>query len=294
MSLDKVGKLLAMAEGAATEEEAAAFFSKAQTLATAYSITLADARSAVEKKREEPTRETVTVGQRGKHVNKHLCGLWIMLSDVNDLKINMAHNSTYVVLFGMPSDIANAKSQYAVVVPQMVKFAEDWLRTDEWRDETVWRAKKRYVEYGYTTYYGAKGYWEEDWGQYPITKQAARASFYEGYTSRLRGVLMDARDAGIREADEHFHAEDVARGAVLESVVNGSGGESRAELVLKAKEVAVSEYYDKTSTARGSWRGGSRSNGTSSSARRAGQAAAARTSLGGGRAVGGGSRALTG
>lgn len=282
MSTEKIGKLLAMAEGAGTEEEANAFFAKAQSLATLYAVTLADVRNErekrVQKENEKPVKETITVGQRGKHVNAHLCELWCRIAAANDLRINLAHNNTYVVLFGMPSDIEAAQLLFATISPQMVKFAEDYLRTDEWRSETAWRAKKVKVE----TYWGGTEY-EDDWGMHPVTKQSARASFYSGYTGRIGRILRDARKEGIKEADEHFHTEAIESGQEAPS-------ESRAELVLKEKGLVVTDFHNKTSTARGSW--GGANGGSSSSSRAAGRSAADSTRLSGGKGIGGGSRGI--
>lgn len=286
MSLDKIGKLLSMAEKAGTEEEANAFFAKAQSLATLYAVTLADVRSEREKRvqqqAEQPTKTTITVGQRRQHINAHLCELWIAIASANDLQINMAHNNTYVVLFGMPSDIETAELLFATISPQMVKYAEEYLRTDEWRSETTWRCKR--VKVPYTTYWGTPGYEvEEDWGYHPVTKQSARASFYSGYTGRIGRILRDARKEGIKEADQHFHDEAIEQGQEAPS-------ESRAELVLKEKSVVIADYYKATSTARGSW--GGANTGSSSRASSAGRSAADRTRLHSGKSIGGGGRGI--
>lgn len=278
MSLERIGKLLAMAEGAGSEEEANAFFAKAQSLATLYAVTLADVRSErekrVQKTAEKPVKQTIEVGERRKHINAHLCELWCRIAQSNDLKINLAHNNTYVVLFGMPSDIEAAEALFAAIAPQMVRFAEDYLRTNEWREETVWRAKRVKV---------ASWYSEEDWGYFPVTKQSARASFYSGYTSRIGRILRDARKEGIKAADEHFHTEAEEQG--LETST-----ESTAALVLKEKAVVVDDFYGRTSTAKGSW--GGANSGSSSRASSAGRSAADRTRLGGSQSIGGGGHAI--
>ena len=285
MSIEKIGKLLAMAEGAGTEEEANAFFAKAQSLATLYAVTLADVRNErekrVQKDHEKPVKKTIPVGERGKHINAHLCELWWRIAEANDLQINLAHNNTYVILFGMPSDIEAAELLFATISPQMVKFAEDYLRTDEWRSETTWRAKKVKVEV--ESYWGSTyTEYEDHWGMHPVTKQSARASFYSGYTGRIGRILRDARKAGIKEADEHFHTEAEEQGLEAPS-------ESRAELVLKEKGLVVTDFYKKTSTARGSW--GGANSGSSFSSRAAGRSAADSTRLGG-KGIGGGSRGI--
>ena len=244
--LEKIGKLLAAAEGAKTQAEAEAFFEKAQALASVHAITLAEAAmfSESKQKRETPIRETVTVGKSGAHVNRHLVWLMSGIAAANDVKMNIAYNSTFVVLFGMPSDIEVCKLLWTNIATQMVRLGDGYIREGSWRGETVYRPKR------VKTYWG----WDEEWANRPITAQSARASYYQGFTNSVGERLSAQRAKAVKEREEHWHeTADVQ----AENVTTSDDGKSlsRTALAIREKELAVKEFYDEKSDARGSWKG---------------------------------------
>ena len=281
--IERIAKLLALAEGASTVEEAEAAFQKAQALASKHAIDLELARvKAAPKERERPIKKTIRVGERGKRSNASFVSLFLTIGSANDVQCLIAHNSTYVIAHGLPSDIEKAELLWASLAPVLVKFGDAHVRDPHaaWRSETstVRVTVKNPGYYGSTT-----SYWEEK----PVSGQGARRSFYEGFISRIGQRLREAKKEAIREAEEHFHGEDqpVAQ-------IDGSTLPSSLALVLKSKKAEVAEFLDAEyireygHKPRGSWRGGS-SNGThSSSSHSAGRAAADRANLGGRRGIG--------
>lgn len=248
--LEKIAKVLAKAERTDNEHEADAFFKHAQLLASRHSIDLARARSTIAKseKREEPIQRTITVGAKGAMGNARMVSLFLEIARANDLKCNIAHNSTYVVAFGFPSDIEVTEALYANLVHQMVEGANAYLKSGAHKDDAVWC---------YRT------------GQFkPVNGRTARLNFYDSFTSRIGGRLSEAK----REAEAAAKAADEDRQVELSS---------GTELVLAEKKAEVDAFYEKRSNARGSWRGGSRStNSGSQSARNAGWAAGGNARMG--------------
>lgn len=297
----KIGRLLALAEGSTSEAEAEAAMAKAQALASAASISLAQARmnAANANKREEPTHERIVIGERGKHINSHLVELYCAVAAPNDIRVTIAHNSTFVNFWGMPSDIKVAKALAASLTVQMVRFGNEFIKEGSWRDQQVYRAKRTYVKYdseqwSWEANRYVKGYWEEIWGYHKPTAQSTRASFYDGFTNALESRLYAARREAVKEAEaaqQHFHDTDTT-----EVAVNSAPGQalSSVALALVSKKEEVTKYYNQKHTSRGYWKGGNRGGHSHSGARDAGRSAAARANLGGGKSIGGAGRAIGG
>lgn len=253
-SMEKIASLLAKAERTDNEHEASAYLAKAQHLATMAAIDLEVARSHVSSSaaREVPVARTVTIGERGKRANKHLVSLFITVASANDVKIDVSHYSTYVIGYGMPSDLDVVQAIWASVAQQMVAAAGAYLKVGSWRDEK---------------YYSMRSYEYK-----PHTAQTARAAFYQGYISRIGARLRAARAEAVDHADK-------AGGDDRDSAsLNGDGS---AALVLKRKSDEVAAFHQATSKARGSWsgyRGGGAYDG--GAANRAGREAGDRARLG--------------
>ncbi|MCU0296049.1 MAG: DUF2786 domain-containing protein [Candidatus Nanopelagicales bacterium] len=197
--LDTLSKLLNQAENAATAQEAEAFFAKAQQLATLHAISLAEARSHARSKerREQPTHEQLTIGQPRQHVNSHLCLLSVVIGEANSLRTNIASNNTYILWFGLPSDIETATMILHSVAHQMVRSADAFIRGRTWVGERDWE--------------NAGG---------AMTAQKARKSYYTAYVREIGARLMQARQDAQREYDrtapEGAGSELVLRGKELE------------------------------------------------------------------------------
>ena len=214
--VDKVGKLLAQAEGTDNEHEAAAFVERAQQLATAHAVDLELARSRQSARRgggEPLVQERVDVGSRGKRGNRHRVLLYSVVARVNDVLVNVAHDSTYVLGFGHRADLDVVERLWASLAVQMTTAAERRLAAGEHRRAGV-------------------------------AAQTWRLSFYDGWVAAVAERLQAARERAVAAASEP-PAEDRDHRAAAPS----------AALVLRAKAERVQDFYAGASQARGSWRG---------------------------------------
>lgn len=178
--LETLSKLLNQAENAATEAEAEAFFGKAQELATLHAISLAEARAHTEKsqRREQPAHEQITIGQPRQRVNSHLCLLSVVIGEANSLRTNVAANNTFVVWYGLPSDIEAATLLLHSVSHQMVRSADAFVRGRTWAHES-----------------------DRENGGARMTAQKARKSYYTTYVRTIGERLMTARRQAEQEYD---------------------------------------------------------------------------------------------
>lgn len=269
--LDKIAKLLNQAEHAANEAEAETFMKKAQALATTEAIDLAVARQHTAKKedREKPIQKSVKIGERGKKALKLYVELFSEIANVNDVKMNIARDSSWVYLFGMPSDIDVVEVLYGNLVHQMVEAANAWLKLGTYKKETETRKVRRYDE--------VWGDYSVDFVEKPVDGRTARASFYRAFTSRVGWRLRDARRDALRVVEN-------ARYEVMNDVT-GERMHQSAEIVLKGKAVEVHDFYQATSTAKGSWKGSSA--GFSGAGSNAGRQAGDSARIGSPKAIGG-------
>jgi hypothetical protein len=269
--IDRIAKLLALAEAASTPAEAEAAFAKAQTLASKFSIDLEMARrTQAPTVRQKPIMRVIRIGEKGKHANAGLIKLFSRVADANDVDVLIARDSTFVEAYGLPSDIDTTEAVWMSLATAMTRHGDALVRDKnaEWRtervqvwDDRLWRTVEK-----------------------PMTGQSARKSFYNGFTSRIAARLMEAREASIKQADsDHFH-NDAPVGAV--GSVDGAALPSSMALVLKEKKAEVTDFMWKDYERRygkrraGAWRGGQSSTAHSRSAAAAGRATADRTDLG--------------
>lgn len=237
--IERIAKLLAKAERATTAAEAQAYFDKAQSLATAHSISLAKARLVTGEVKVTPINKRIVIGEPRKHANRHLINLMYAVATTNDLQMDIARNSTFCILFGFPSDIATTEMLWSRISTQMVRLGEDFLTSGTWRGDV------RVIRQGRRTRTA------------PITKQSARAQYYESFIETVQERLQHSRDKEIHRQKVHEASQETT----------ASPG---TEVALLQKATAVTDYYSEQSDARGSWRGDSRVQGLSRSAREAG------------------------
>ena len=246
-ALERISALLPKAERTDNPNEADAYLAKAQELATAASIDLAvaRARTVARERRAEPEMRTVTIGELGRRANQHLIALFVAIAHANDAHVDIASNSTFVMAYGMPTDLDVIDAMYASVSVQMVQHAHGWLRTGEWRGTTYVRVER--------------DGWRSRRVTKPHTAQTARAAFYRGYVERIAERLEESR--------EHARATAVA-------------SDAGTDLVLRDKAREVRSFHRATSQAKGAWRGYSGgARGDRGRASAAGREAAQRTRL---------------
>jgi len=254
--LTRLAALLRQAESTDNPHEAEAFMEAAQRLATATSIDLAVARANTEKteRRTAPIAQRIEIGEAGKRGLRTYVQLFIAVGQANDLKIDIAHNSTYVIAYGFPGDIETSESLYASLVIQMVRASDEYLRSGAYRQETV-LVRVRDERGRVVTQ------------RRPIHGTTARVSFQTAYAARIGQRLQDAR--------EEMMAEVVQLEAARKT------GSTSTALALTEKALEVTSAYKELSSARGTWGGFTSTGRTSRAALRAGQRAADRARLGG-------------
>ena len=278
-----IAALLAKAERTDNPHEAEAYLAKAQHIATLRSVDLAlvRARSARERRRARPVQRTVAVGEPGRRANTHLVSLFAAVARANDVMVDVAHNSTYVIAYGMASDLDLVEQLWGSLAHQMVEAAGRYLDAGSWRQQTYERVVRERV-----------GRWSVPRVQQrPHTRQTARAAFYQGFIERIGARLVQAHDDAVAEAAGH-QAEGAPDPALPgHSPVDGADdglAEPSTAVVLAEKTAEVQAFYRQATSARGSWKGyRGVAGGDSGAARGAGRAAASRARIGSQRGIGG-------
>ncbi len=167
--LARIAALLRQAEGTDNAHEAEAFMAAAQRLATTASIDLAVARahSAGRAAGSAPTQRTVTIGEPGARGLRTYVQLFAVIAAANDVRCDVASNSTFVYAYGFAEDIDTTHALYASLVVQMVRACDAYLATGAHR---------------------------------PTPTITARLNFQLAFGSRIGLRLSQARDEAKREA----------------------------------------------------------------------------------------------
>jgi uncharacterized protein DUF2786 len=129
--LARIAALLRQAENTENPHEAEAFMSAAQRLATTTSIDLAVARahSATRTAAQTPVQRTITIGEAGSKGLRTYVQLFVAIALANDVKCDVASNSTFVYAYGFAEDIDATHALYASLVVQMVKASDAYIAT---------------------------------------------------------------------------------------------------------------------------------------------------------------------
>lgn len=206
----RIAGLLEQSENTSSEAEAAAFAERAQALMTQYSVEAHIARQATELARgrgvETPVSEQVEIGkprQRGLH---NYISLFTAIALNNGVRINIARNSTYVVLFGYTSDILLVKELYLSLVSTMTRMSTEYVETTP----------------------------KEEWGASKIT---ARLSFQSGFANRVAYRLTQAREK--QECEMQQKADDSGETSTALVVQDRS---QKVEDFYKSKSTARGTY----------------------------------------------------
>lgn len=167
--LARIAALLRQAEGTDNPHEAEAFMAAAQRLATATSIDLAVARSHSDQrtKAQMPEQRTITIGAAGTKGLRTYVQLFVVIAAANDVKCDVASNSTFVYAYGFAEDIDASHALYASLVMQMVRASEAYIASGAHR---------------------------------PTPTITARINFQLAFGARIGKRLTEAREEAQREA----------------------------------------------------------------------------------------------
>jgi hypothetical protein len=173
--LARIAALLRQAEGTNNTHEAEAFMAAAQRLATATSIDLAVARahSATRTAAQVPSMRTITIGEPGSRGLRTYVQLFAGIAMANEVRCDVASNSTYVYAYGFAEDIDATHALYASLVVQMVRACDAYLATGAHR---------------------------------PTPTITARLNFQLAFGARVGQRLSEARDQARREATQETSA----------------------------------------------------------------------------------------
>ncbi|MCU1672315.1 MAG: hypothetical protein JWN77_428 [Frankiales bacterium] len=171
--VDRVGKLLAQAEGTDNEHEAAAFVERAQQLATEHAVDLELARARQRERQQRGTaeplvQEQLQVGEKGRRGNRHRVLLYVVVAGVNDVMVNVAQDSTYVLGFGHRTDLEVVERLWTSLAVQMTTTAQRRMDRGEHRAAQV-------------------------------AGQTWRLSFYDGFVEAVGERLRAARERAVAE-----------------------------------------------------------------------------------------------
>jgi hypothetical protein len=169
--LARIAALLRQAENTENAHEAEAFMAAAQRLATTTSIDLAVARAhaATRTAAQTPVQRTITIGTAGSKGLRTYVQLFVAIAVANDVKCDVASNSTFVYAYGFAEDIDATHALYAGLVVQMVKASDVYLATGEHR---------------------------------PTPAITARINFHLAFGARIGQRLAEARDEATRQATD--------------------------------------------------------------------------------------------
>lgn len=200
--LARIAALLRQAEGTDNAHEADAFMSAAQRLATAASIDLAVARShsAQRSAAQAPTQRTITVGAPGTKGLRTYVQLFVGIAAANDVRCDVASNSTFVYAYGFPEDIDASHALYASLVVQMVRASDSYLATGAHRPTPTITARLNF-QLAFGARVGQRLSEARAQARHEATKDASRAP----------GTAIALRDKDL-ELHDYYRGASRARG----------------------------------------------------------------------------------
>ncbi|MGC4961734.1 DUF2786 domain-containing protein [Gordonia sp. DT218] len=262
--LSKISALLRQAEGTDNPHEAETFMQAAQRLATTASIDLAVARAhdPAGRQKTTPISRQITIGAAGKRGLKTYVQLFVAIARANDITVDVAGNSTFVMAYGYAADIDTCETLYTSLVVQMVAASDAYLRSGAYKGEEFSRVVSRGSGWRTRRVVETK----------PLSPITARLNFQSAFAERIGKRLNEAREQ--------------ARADALTADTDDADRPSGTALALRNKEIEVTDFYRAESKARGTWRPSSASAGYSEAARKAGDRAGRRAKIGADREFG--------
>ncbi|MHA7651154.1 DUF2786 domain-containing protein [Mycobacterium sp. ML4] len=200
--LSRIAALLRQAEGTDNPHEAEAFMTAAQRLATASSIDLAVARShaANRSAAQAPTQRTITIGAAGTRGLRTYVQLFVLIAAANDVRCDIASNSTFLYAYGFAEDIDATHALYASLVVQMVRASDAYLATGQHRPTPTITARLNF-QLAFGARVGQRLAEAREQARQEVTKDSRRAP---GTAIALRDKELELRD--------HYREASRARG----------------------------------------------------------------------------------
>lgn len=273
--LARVAALLAKAQGTDNPDEAEAYVAKAALVAQRHSIDMAVAALAASSGPQSagPSHRMLTIGAPRSPLNKQLTELLCVVSSTFGVRVDVGPGSTYALVYGIPGDLDQVESLYATAAVMMLDRATQHVRSRSWEG----------------THYRSPG----SALPRPVTAVIARNAFCLGFTHRIGQRLAEVSSQAHQEraaaggggrADRR-PGSDAGRGGGEAwssredhrpngGVGQGGRGGEHVALALRARDVAVTDYYRRISVARGTWRRSATAAASAASSRRAGELAA--------------------
>ncbi|ORW90105.1 hypothetical protein AWC27_12040 [Mycobacterium szulgai] len=200
--LSRIAALLRQAEGTDNQHESDAFLSAAQRLATAASIDLAVARShsAQRSAAQAPTQRTITIGAAGTRGLRTYVQLFVLIASANDVRCDVASNSTFVYAYGFGEDIDASHALYASLVVQMVRASDAYLASGAHRPTPTITARLNF-QLAFGVRVGQRLAEAREQTRREVTKDRGRAP----------GTAIALRDKEV-ELRDHYRSASKARG----------------------------------------------------------------------------------
>ncbi len=200
--LARIAALLRQAEGTDNPHEADAFMGAAQRLATAASIDLAVARSHAAKRSpaQAPTQRTVTIGMAGTRGLRTYAQLFVLVAAANDVRCDIATNSTFLYTYGFGEDIDATHALYASLVVQMVRASDAYLASGAHRPTPTITARLNF-QLAFGVRVGQRLAEAREQAKQEVTKDRSRAP----------GTAIALRDKEV-ELRDHYRSASKARG----------------------------------------------------------------------------------
>ncbi len=190
--LARIAALLRQAEGTDNTHEADAFMTAAQRLATAASIDLAVARShsASRSAAQSPIQRTITIGNAGARGLRTYVQLFVLIATANDVRCDIAMNSTFLYAYGFSEDIDATHALYASLVVQMVRASDAYLATGAHRPTPTITARLNF-QLAFGTRVGQRLVEAREQERQEVAKDRGRAP---GTAIALRDKEVELRD----------------------------------------------------------------------------------------------------
>src|ERR1700709_2475686 len=210
--LARIAALLRQAEGTDNAHEADAFMSAAQRLATATSIDLAVARSHASNRSaaQAPTQRTITIGTAGTKGLRTYVQLFVLIASANDVRCDIASNSTFLYAYGFAEDIDATHALYATLVVQMVRASDAYLASGAHRPTPTITARLNF-QLAFGARVGQRLAEAREQARHEVTKDRSRAP---GTANALRDKEVELHDyyRGASKARGTWQANRAAAG----------------------------------------------------------------------------------